>query len=223
MLRGAFGDQVDPPGLDEAEDQQVGAEVLDGLGILEEVDDVLDGAGVGQGGGDRLHDAGLVAALLVGFRPDRTAELFGGVADDADDAVRAALRIAPDAALRVRPAGGAVTGADTVVDAVGLAAVLEGLGDQAVGAGRVLRREPPGDVLDAVYGRAGRHAEDFLRHGVQVQPVAVDVPVEAADAIEGETQLGASRPVVRRRCVGGRRSPINHRSTLPLFLSVSSM
>ncbi len=60
------------------------------------------------------------------------AELLGGVPDDADDPVRPARLVAPDAALGVGPAQRAVAAADAEVRPVVLAAVLERLGDEGV-------------------------------------------------------------------------------------------
>lgn len=56
-----FGDQADTVGLDQAHDQAGRAEVDETVGVLEDVDDVLDGTGVREGGGGELDDVGLPA------------------------------------------------------------------------------------------------------------------------------------------------------------------
>ena len=102
------------------------------------------------------------------------AELLGGVADDADDAVGAARRVAPDVALGVGPAQGAVAAADAEVGAVVLAAVLQGLRDQRRRAGRLSAAAP---AAASVSGRAvvlvGRHVEDLVgRASMCISPLS---------------------------------------------------
>src|SRR5690606_4635105 len=101
------------------------------VGVLQDVDDVLHGAGVGECGGGELHDVGLFPAggLLGGLlAPGRAVvELLGGVADDADDAAGPARLVPADVALGVGPAQGAVAAAEAEVGSVVLAAVLQRL------------------------------------------------------------------------------------------------
>src|SRR5690606_40956726 len=86
--------------------------IYEAVGVLEDVDDVLHGAGVGEGGGGELDDVGLLAAgvLLGGLLAPGGAvpEFLGGVPDDADDAAGPAGLVAADVALGVRPAQAAV-------------------------------------------------------------------------------------------------------------------
>ncbi len=100
---GALGDQPYASGLDQAHDQARRAEVGEAVGVLEDVDDVLDGTGVGEGGRGDLHDVRLLAPRLVLgrlFAARRAlAELLRGVADDTDDPARPARPVAADVAL----------------------------------------------------------------------------------------------------------------------------
>ncbi|CAM5252275.1 hypothetical protein SGRIM128S_08990 [Streptomyces griseomycini] len=94
---GSVRDEPDPAGLDQAHDQAGGTQVGEPVGVLEDVDDVLHGTGVGEGGGGELDDVRLPAAgvrlgglLAPGLA---VAEFPGGVPDDADDRGRGPLPV----------------------------------------------------------------------------------------------------------------------------------
>jgi hypothetical protein len=198
---GPFGDQADTAGLDQAHDQAGRAEVDETVGVLEDVDDVLDGAGVREGGGGELDDVGLPAAgrVLGGlFTAGRAlGEFLGGVPDDADDPARAARVVAPDVALGVGPAQGAVAQPHPEVGAVVLAAVLHGLGDDAVEPVALRRRHPDREALGVSVVFVGAQVEDLVGLGVHVEQAVVQVPVEAAHAVERQDRVRVGGPVVR--------------------------
>ncbi|MDQ0905916.1 hypothetical protein QFZ22_001901 [Streptomyces canus] len=199
--RGALGDQPDPAGLDQTHDQAGGAEVGEAVGVLEDVDDVLDGPGMGESGRGELDDVGLLAPGLVlgDLLPVvlQLAHFLGGVADDADDPARAARPVPSDVALGVRPAQAAVTAAQAEVGAVVLAAVLDGLGDQGVEPVRLGPRHPDGEAHRVSVVLVGAQVEDLVGLGVHVEQTAVQVPVEAAHAVERQDRIRVGGPVVR--------------------------
>ncbi|GAA3073427.1 hypothetical protein GCM10020254_16580 [Streptomyces goshikiensis] len=141
--RRALGDEVDAARLDQAHHHAHRAQPLQAVRVADDVDDVPHGAGVCEGRGGALDHRGLAAPLLVEAEPlRRVAELLGGVADDADDPVRAPVGTAHDAALGVGPAEPAVAAADPEIGAVAVHAALEGAGDQGVEAGGLGGRHP---------------------------------------------------------------------------------
>src|SRR5690606_15707927 len=175
--------------------------IYEAVGVLEDVDDVLHGAGVGEGGGGELDDVGLLAAgvLLGGLLAPGGAvpEFLGGVPDDADDAAGPAGLVAADVALGVRPAQAAVAAAETEVGAVVLAAVLERLGDgrvQPLGRGG---RDPGRQRAGRVVVLLGPHVEELAGLGVHLHHAGVQVPVEAAHAVERQNGVRVGRAVVR--------------------------
>ncbi len=198
---GALGDEPDPAGLHQAHHQAGRAEMADAVGVLEDVDDVLDGAGVGEGGGDDLDDVRLLAERLVlgGAQAAGAAvgQFLGGVAEDADDPAGAAGLVAPDVALGVGPAEGAVAAADAEVAAVVLAAVLDGLGHHGVHPGRLGLRHPGGEGLGAAVVLLGPQVEDLVGLGVHVEQSRVQVPVEGAHAVERQDRVRVGGPVRR--------------------------
>lgn len=200
-VRGPFGDQADAPGLDQAHDQAGGAQVNEAVGVLQDVDDVLDGAGVGEGGRGEFDDAGLLPAGLVpGGLVEAglaLAEFPGGVPDDADDAAGPSGVVAPDVALGVGPAQGAVAAAHAEVGAVVLAAVLQCLGDRGVQAPRLAGRDPLGERLGAVVVLVEAHVEDVVGLGVHLHQAGVKIPVETAHPVEREDRVRVGGPVVR--------------------------
>ena len=157
--------------------------------------------GVGERGGGELHDVRLVAprlvlgGLLAACRG--VAELGGRVPDDADDPARPAALVAADVALGVGPARGAVPAADAEVRAVVLAAVLQGLADQRVQAGGLGGRYPHGERGGVPVVLVGAHVEDLVGLGVHVHQTGVQVPVEAAHAVERQDRIRVGGPVVR--------------------------
>ncbi len=215
---GALGDEVDAAALDEADDEAVGAEALQAGGIAEDVDDVLHGSGVCEGGGGPFDDGALVAASGGGLAAfHRMGEFGGRVAEDAQDAVRAAVPVAADVALDVGPSGGVVAAPDAEVRPVGGAAGFEGPRHEPVerhGLGELDAVEEGGGVAVVLLGG---EVEDGEGGGVQVHEPAVQVPVEGAHAVEGQRQVRVRGPVTRQRYGGRRRSPINHEPTLSPF------
>ncbi|CAM5738531.1 hypothetical protein SAFG77S_02992 [Streptomyces afghaniensis] len=219
-VRGPLGDQADAAGLDQAHDEAGGTQVGEAVGVLEDVDDVLDGAGVGEGGRGEFDDAGLLPSGLVlgGLVAAGVAlgEFPGGVPDDADDAAGPSGVVAADVALGVGPAQGAVSAPDAEVGAVVLAAVLQGLGDRGVQAPGLAGRDALGERLGVVVVLVGAHVEDVVGLGVHVHQAGVQIPVEAAHPVEREDRVRVGGPVVREG--QGARSPISHGPTLPGFV-----
>ncbi len=216
---GARGDHPDASGLHQAHDEAGRAEVGEPVGVLQDVDHVLHGPGVGQGGRDDLDDVGLLAADLVeggllGAGADLV-QFAGGVAHDADDPVRAPRGVAADVALGVRPAQRSVAQPDAEVGAVVLAAVLEGLRDQGVESVTLHRGHPRGQALGSAVVLLRAHVEDLVGRGVHVERTGVEVPVEGAHEVEGQDGVRVGEPVVRDVRVA--RSPINHGDTLTAF------
>ncbi len=171
------------------------------MGVREDVDDVLDGAGVGEGGRGEFDDAGLLPAGLVlgclveaGVALD---EFLGGVPDDTDDPAGPSGVVAPDVALGVGPAQGAVTAAEPEVGAVVLAAVLQGLGDRGVQAPGLVGRDALGEGLGASVVLVGAYVEDVVGLGVHVHQAGVQIPVETAHPVEREDGVRVGGPVVR--------------------------
>ncbi len=197
----ALGDQPDAAGLDQAHDQAGRSEVRDGVGVREDVDDVLDGAGVREGRRDDLYDVGLAAPGLVlgGLFGAGLAvlQLLGGVADDADDPARAARLVAADVALGVGPAQGAVAAAEAEVGAVVLAAVLHGLGDHGVEPKALHPGHPHTQALGVAVVFVGAQIEDLVRQRVHVEQTGVQVPVECPHAVERQNRIRVGGPVVR--------------------------
>lgn len=97
-------DEVDAAAVDDAQHHADRAEVSEGLRVLEDVGHVVDGAGVGEDGGRPLHDAGHPASPLdLLAAGSGLAGVVGGVAEDPDDAVRAAGRLPQDVPLDMGP------------------------------------------------------------------------------------------------------------------------
>lgn len=171
------------------------------VGVLQYVDDVLDRAGVCQRGGGELDDVRSPAACLVqlGLVTARRAlaQLLGGVPDDADDAARTARLVAPDVALGVGPAQVAVAAADAEVGAVVLTAVLHRLGDHGVQTVSLGPWDTDGEALGVAVVFVGAQVEDLVGLGVHVEQAGVQVPVEAAHAVERQDRIRVGGPVVR--------------------------
>ncbi|MGX1089779.1 hypothetical protein RKD47_000460 [Streptomyces albogriseolus] len=199
--RGAFRDEPDPAGLDQSHHQTGRAQMGEAVGVLEDVDDVLHGPGVGERGGGQLDHVGLLTAqaLLEGLVAAVAAVLqfLGGVADDADDAVGPAGLVPPDVALGVGPAQGAVAAADAEVGAVVLLAGVERAGHDGVQPPRLRGRDADGQGLGPVVVLVGAHVEDLVRLGVHLHHPGVQVPVETAHAVERQDRIRVFRPVVR--------------------------
>ncbi len=171
------------------------------MGVAQHVDDVVHGAGVREGGRGELDDvgeppAGLVQRVLPAVARD-VRDLLGGVADDADDPAGAARLVAADVALGVRPAQRAVAAAQPEVGAVVLAAVLHGLGDDGVDAAALRRRHPQRQRLGAPVELLRAQVEHLVGLGVHVEQTGVQVPVEAAHAVERQDRVRVGGPVVR--------------------------
>ncbi len=198
---GALRDQPDAARLDEAHDEAGGAQVGETLGVLEDVDDVLHGARVRERGRGELDDVGLLAARVVacGLLPAarEVVQLLGGVADDADDAAGAARVVAADVALRVGPAQGAVAALEPEVAAVVLAAVLDRLRDQRVQPLALRPRHAHAQGLRVPVVLVGPQVEDLVGPRVHEEPPGVQVPLEAAHAVERQDRVRARGPVVR--------------------------
>ncbi len=167
----------------------------------------------GHGGlGDvRLPAPGAVPGGLFAAGP-AVAQLLGGVADDADDPAGPAGVVAADVALGVGPAQPAVAAADAEVGAVDLAALLQRPADHLVQTGDVRRVQPGAQGLDAVVVLVGAQVEQLVGLGVHLEEAGVQVPVEAAHAVERQDRVRAVGPVVRER--RGAHSPISHEAHL---------
>lgn len=212
----ALGDQPDASRLDEPEDDVLRAQAAQSLLVGEHGDDFADRSGVCQGGGGALDDAGVPTALLIDGEPLRRVGVFvAGVADHADDAAGPAGAVPPDAALAVGPAQLAVAQPDPEVRAVGVAAVLERPRDQGVETGRLMGRDAAAERGRTVVVLVRQHVEHLEGGRVHVHQPAVEVPVEAAHAVEGQGQVRVGGPVVRHRHGGPLRSPVSHAVTLP--------
>ena len=125
----------------------------------------------------------LVVRRRSSSRPTRgggLGEFLGGVADDADDAQRAAGLVAAHEALGVGPAQAAVPAADAEVHAVVDAAVLQRLRDERVQPEGLGGRHPGGQRVGPVVVLVGAQVEDAERGLVHVQETGGQVPVETA-------------------------------------------
>lgn len=137
------------------------------------------------------------AALLIQLAPGGgVGQFLGGVADDPDDAARAAGAVPADEALGVGPAQRAVPPLDAEVRAVVAAPALQCLRDHPVQTlglvRRHARRQRGGPVVVLVLGQV-EHVEGGLVH---VHEAAVEIPVEAAHTVQGEAEIRVGGPVV---------------------------
>lgn len=206
--------QPDAAAFEQAEGDVGGAEAFQGARVLQDLDHVGEGAGAGEGVGGGLDDAGLAAAPVdTAAAGGGVVEFLGGVADQADDAQRPALFVAADVPLGVGPARRAVAQPHPEVRAVVLHARLERLGDGLVQAAPLVVGNPDGERLGVVVVLARAHVEDGQRLAVHRHQAAVQVPVEAADAVQGQDRVRVRRPVVREGV--GVRTPVSHVPTLP--------
>ncbi|GHA76779.1 hypothetical protein GCM10010512_04120 [Streptomyces thermoviolaceus subsp. thermoviolaceus] len=186
------------------------------MGVADDVDDVLHGARVGEGGGGRLHDVGLFAAHGPLAQTRAVVEFVGGVADDAEDPAGAAVGVTGDVSLGTDPGQGAVTAAYAQVGAVVLAGALHGLGDQGVQAGALAAGDAGGQALGAAVVLLRGEVEDPVGLGVHGEQTGVQVPVEAAHAVEREDRIGVGGPALRE-CPSACRPLFGHGATLPGF------
>lgn len=194
----AVGHQMDASGLHQSHDQAGRTEMRQALGVLEHLDDVPDGAGVGQRRRGAVHQAGASAPLQVQLLAGGgVGQLLGRVADDADDAVRAAGPVPPDEALGVGPAETAVAPFDPEVGAVVALPALERLRDHGVQPHALVRRHPLPERLRPVVVLLGPQVEHVERGPVHVHEATVEIPVEAAHTVQGEAEIRVGGPVVR--------------------------
>lgn len=136
-------------------------------------------------------------ALLVQLAPGGgVGQFLGGVADDPDDAARAAGAVPADEALGVGPAQGAVAPMDPEVRAVVGSPALQGVRDQPVQTLGLVRRHPRRQRGRPVVVLVRGQVEHVEGGAVHVHETGVKIPVEAAHTVQGEAEVRVGGPVV---------------------------